>query len=227
MLTCIDNSGAALVECVMVLKRKKPAGIGTLRSRRRRRRPLLDRHLLIQPTVPGDKIVVVIQKQRSLGQDLSATAQAAVKVRRGDVCHAVVVRTKKKYNRPDGSYVRFDDNACVLVSKAGDPLGTRLSGGSLVFFFSLLPLFGVPHRGGLIWDRCGRRGIEAEEVVQDTVSCADECIGSVWMSISLSVHVYLRLRAGFNLYYYSFLLPANLSMRRSHHFYKNPTANPN
>lgn len=82
--------------------------------------------------MPGDKIVVVIQKQRSLGQDLSATAQAAVKVRRGDVCHAVVVRTKKKYNRPDGSYVRFDDNACVLVSKAGDPLGTRLSGGSLI-----------------------------------------------------------------------------------------------
>lgn len=79
--------------------------------------------------------MVVIQKQRSLGQDLSATAQAAVKVRRGDVCHAVVVRTKKKYNRPDGSYVRFDDNACVLVSKTGDPLGTRLSGGFLVFLF--------------------------------------------------------------------------------------------
>lgn len=81
--------------------------------------------------------MVVIQKQRSLGQDLSATAQAAVKVRRGDVCHAVVVRTKKKYSRPDGSYIRFDDNACVLVNKAGDPLGTRLSGG----FHSLLHLF--------------------------------------------------------------------------------------
>lgn len=80
--------------------------------------------------------MVVIQKQRSLGQDLSATAQAAVKVRRGDVCHAVVVRTKKKYSRPDGSYIRFDDNACVLVNKAGDPLGTRLSGG----FHSLLHL---------------------------------------------------------------------------------------
>ncbi|KAH0614683.1 uncharacterized protein H6S33_000319 [Morchella sextelata] len=102
MLTCIDNSGAALVECAQVLKRKKPAGI-------------------------GDKIVVVIQKQRSLGHDLSAAAQAAVKVRRGDVCHAVVVRTKKKYRRPDGSYIRFDDNACVLVNKSGDPLGTRLN----------------------------------------------------------------------------------------------------
>lgn len=71
--------------------------------------------------------MVVVQKQRSLGQDLSGAAQAAVKVRRGDVCHAVVVRTKKKYRRPDGSYIRFDDNACVLVSKAGDPLGTRLN----------------------------------------------------------------------------------------------------
>lgn len=137
MLTCIDNSGAALVECVMVLKRKKPAGIGTLR------RPSVRPPPANKLPVSGDKIVVVIQKQRSLGQDLSATAQAAVKVRRGDVCHAVVVRTKKKYNRPDGSYVRFDDNACVLVSKTGDPLGTRLSGGFLVFF--LLPA----GRGGL------------------------------------------------------------------------------
>jgi ribosomal protein L14 len=40
----------------------------------------------------------------------------------------VVVRTKKKYQRPDGSVVRFDDNACVLVNKAGEPVGTRLTG---------------------------------------------------------------------------------------------------
>lgn len=71
---------------------------------------------------------MVIQKQRSLGHDLSAAAQAAVKVRRGDISHAVVVRTRKEYRRADGSYIRFDDNACVLVSKTGDPLGTRLSG---------------------------------------------------------------------------------------------------
>jgi len=103
MLNCIDNSGAALVECVKVLGKKRPASV-------------------------GDKIVVVIQKQRSLGHDLSAAAQAAVKVRRGDISHAVVVRTRKEYRRADGSYIRFDDNACVLVSKTGDPLGTRLSG---------------------------------------------------------------------------------------------------
>lgn len=81
----------------------------------------------------GDRIVVVVQKQRSLGTaDLSGTAAAAAagstKVRRGDIRHAIVVRTKKKYGRPDGSFVRFDDNACVLINKAGEPIGTRLNG---------------------------------------------------------------------------------------------------
>lgn len=40
----------------------------------------------------------------------------------------MVVRTVKKYQRPDGSVVKFDDNACVLISKSGDPIGTRLNG---------------------------------------------------------------------------------------------------
>jgi ribosomal protein L14 len=53
---------------------------------------------------------------------------AANKVRRGDVRHAVIVRTKKKWQRPDGSVIRFDDNACVLVNKAGEPIGTRVTG---------------------------------------------------------------------------------------------------
>lgn len=69
-----------------------------------------------------------MQKQRNLGTELSGSAAAAQKVRRGDMCHAVVVRTKKKYARPDGSFVRFDDNACVLINKSGDPMGTRLNG---------------------------------------------------------------------------------------------------
>jgi len=102
MLNCIDNSGAAIVECVKVLRMKRHAKV-------------------------GDRIVVVVQKQRNLGFELTGSAAAATKVRRGDICHAVVVRTKKKYARPDGSVVRFDDNACVLVNKAGDPLGTRLN----------------------------------------------------------------------------------------------------
>lgn len=53
---------------------------------------------------------------------------AANKVRRGDIRHAVVVRTVKKLQRPDGSVVKFDDNACVLINKTGEPIGTRLNG---------------------------------------------------------------------------------------------------
>ncbi|KAI9837705.1 MAG: hypothetical protein M1819_006638 [Sarea resinae] len=107
MLNCIDNSGAAVVECAKVLKMKRAAGI-------------------------GDRIIVVVQKQRSFGPESgpggSVSTSAANKVRRGDIRHAVVVRTQKKYQRPDGSVVKFDDNACVLINKAGDPIGTRLNG---------------------------------------------------------------------------------------------------
>jgi len=46
----------------------------------------------------------------------------------GEVLKAVVVRTKKEYRRKDGSYIRFDDNACVLITDARDPRGTRVFG---------------------------------------------------------------------------------------------------
>ena len=76
--------------------------------------------------------MVVVQKQRSFGPETgpggSVSTAAANKVRRGDIRHAVVVRTAKKYQRPDGSVVRFDDNACVLVNKSGDLIGTRIQG---------------------------------------------------------------------------------------------------
>jgi large subunit ribosomal protein L14 len=49
-------------------------------------------------------------------------------VKKGDVRRAVVVRTKKEVRRPDGSYIRFDDNAAVLINDAGEPLGTRIFG---------------------------------------------------------------------------------------------------
>lgn len=42
--------------------------------------------------------------------------------------HAVVVRTRQMTQRPDGSVVKFDDNACVLLNKSGDPVGTRING---------------------------------------------------------------------------------------------------
>jgi hypothetical protein len=49
------------------------------------------------------------------------------KVRRGDIRHAVVVRARKEEQRKDGSLIRFDDNACVLINKNGDPIGSRLT----------------------------------------------------------------------------------------------------
>lgn len=73
----------------------------------------------------------MVQKQRSLGEAAGgsgASTSVSNKVRRGDIRHAVVVRTTKKYQRKDGVCVGFDDNACVLISKAGDPIGTRVNG---------------------------------------------------------------------------------------------------
>jgi ribosomal protein L14 len=83
----------------------------------------------LTPQSTGDRIIVVVQKQRNFGSESNAVSvSAANKVRRGDIRHAVVVRTKKKYQRKDGSVVRFDDNACVLINKGGEPIGSRLNG---------------------------------------------------------------------------------------------------
>jgi large subunit ribosomal protein L14 len=49
-------------------------------------------------------------------------------VKKGQVCKAVIVRVKKEVRRPDGSYVRFDDNAVVLLNEAGEMRGTRIFG---------------------------------------------------------------------------------------------------
>lgn len=65
----------------------------------------------------GDKIVVTV-KSASPGGDL----------KKGTVSRAVVVRTRKEIRRQDGSYIRFDDNACVLLNAAGEIRGTRIFG---------------------------------------------------------------------------------------------------
>ena len=49
-------------------------------------------------------------------------------VKKGDVVKAVVVRTAKEVGRPDGSYIRFDNNSAVLIDKEGEPVGTRIFG---------------------------------------------------------------------------------------------------
>ena len=65
----------------------------------------------------GDKIVVSVK---------SAMPSGAVK--KGSVAKAVVVRTTKEVRRADGSYIRFDDNACVILNQAGEMRGTRIFG---------------------------------------------------------------------------------------------------
>lgn len=49
-------------------------------------------------------------------------------VKKGDVRRAVIVRTKKEVRRYDGTYIRFDDNAAVIINDAGEPIGTRIFG---------------------------------------------------------------------------------------------------
>lgn len=101
----IDNSGALLVECVNVLKQKVNNGWGTV----------------------GDEIVCVVKQARPVSAAAQASAMA-VKVRRGDVRRAVIVRTRKAVRRPDGRLVRFDDNAAVLLNNKREMLGTRIGG---------------------------------------------------------------------------------------------------
>ncbi|TCD62049.1 hypothetical protein EIP91_007525 [Steccherinum ochraceum] len=102
-LNVIDNSGALLVECINVLKQKVNNGWGSV----------------------GDEIVCVVKKARPIN---AATSANALKVRRGDVRRAVIVRTKKLVRRPDGRFIRFDDNAAVLLNNKREMLGTRIGG---------------------------------------------------------------------------------------------------
>ncbi|CAD6569615.1 MAG: hypothetical protein CYPHOPRED_003475 [Cyphobasidiales sp. Tagirdzhanova-0007] len=112
-MSIIDNSGALVAQCVNVLKTTTGHGMARI----------------------GDEIVVVVVKARPIPSTSSSSTSAAAinKVRRGDVRRAVVVRTKKESRRPNGTWIRFDDNAAVLLNnKAGyksrELLGTRVNG---------------------------------------------------------------------------------------------------
>lgn len=65
----------------------------------------------------GDKIVVTVKDAHPNGN-----------VKKSKVTKAVVVRTKKEIRRKDGSYIRFDDNAAVLLNASDEPIGTRIFG---------------------------------------------------------------------------------------------------
>ncbi|KAL0252829.1 ribosomal protein L14 [Cryptococcus tetragattii IND107] len=113
ILNVIDNTGALKVECINVLKvktRLKSTGFATV----------------------GDEIVCVVNKARPIpanevvkNPNASSNIQ---KIRKGDIRRAVVVRVKKTTQRPDGSVVRFDDSAAVLLNNKSEMLGTRIVG---------------------------------------------------------------------------------------------------
>ena len=71
------------------------------------------------------------RRYASVGDIIVVTVKSTIPssdVKKGTVTKAVVVRTKKEIRRPDGSYLRFDDNACVLLNNAGELRGTRIFG---------------------------------------------------------------------------------------------------
>jgi large subunit ribosomal protein L14 len=65
----------------------------------------------------GDVIVVAVKE-----------ALPTAKVKKGDVARAVVVRTRREYLRDDGTYIKFDTNSAVLITKENEPIGTRIFG---------------------------------------------------------------------------------------------------
>ena len=71
------------------------------------------------------------RRYASIGDLIVVTVKNAIPggaVKKGDVTRAVIVRTRKEVRRKDGSYIRFDDNAAVLLTSAGEPRGTRIFG---------------------------------------------------------------------------------------------------
>jgi large subunit ribosomal protein L14 len=90
------------------------------------------------------------RKYAGIGDVIKVSVKEALpngKVKKGEVRSAVIVRTRKEVRREDGSYIRFDENAAVLVNNLGEPVGTRifgpvareLRGGGFMRIISLAP----------------------------------------------------------------------------------------
>jgi large subunit ribosomal protein L14 len=72
-----------------------------------------------------------VYRKAGLGDVITASVKEAApdsQIKKGKVVKAVIVRTRKEHRRRDGSYIRFDDNAAVLITDAGEPVGTRVFG---------------------------------------------------------------------------------------------------
>ena len=100
-LKVIDNSGALIVECINVMGKARIASL-------------------------GDEIVCSVKKARPLLDNQPSNKQ--MKLKKGDVCRALVVRTRKECKRLDGTSIKFGDNAVVMLNKQGQPLGNRILG---------------------------------------------------------------------------------------------------
>lgn len=100
MVDVADNSGAKVAQCIKVLGGSAPRG----------------RYL--RRTARLGEVVILAVKRALPGGD----------VKKGDVVRGVLVRTKYPTRRPDGSYIRFDRNAVVIVDPEGNPRGTRIFG---------------------------------------------------------------------------------------------------
>ena len=71
------------------------------------------------------------RRYASVGDIIVVTVKSVIPssdMKKGTVAKALIVRTKKEIRRTDGSYIRFDDNACVLLTPSGEPRGTRIFG---------------------------------------------------------------------------------------------------
>ncbi|MDV6235919.1 50S ribosomal protein L14 [Leptospira gomenensis] len=102
LLQVADNSGIKKVMCIKVLggSKKRYASV-------------------------GDEIIVAVKDAQPAFGLKDSTGK---KVHNKAVQRAVVVRTTKEIRRPDGSYIRFDDNACAIIDDKGNPKGTRIFG---------------------------------------------------------------------------------------------------
>ena len=71
------------------------------------------------------------RRYASIGDVIVVSVKEALvnsKVKKGEVARAVIVRVKRELKRPDGSYIKFDTNSAVMVTKEGEPVGTRIFG---------------------------------------------------------------------------------------------------
>ena len=74
------------------------------------------------------KLQVILPLGGSSGKKAGLGDIVTAAVKKGKVVKAVIVRTRKEYRRRDGTYIRFDSNAAVLINDAGEPVGTRVFG---------------------------------------------------------------------------------------------------